>query len=93
MYQNDIKWYVRYTKGMLPPAVRDCLKSSRVGRVFYNKKFFHYTWIGVLISTLNIFLLWLLIDVWDVNTVLAGTIVVGATFIIRYLLYILFNTL
>lgn len=55
------------------------------------KQFAHYTWIGIFISLLNIFLLWLFIDVFQIPTVLSSIIVIGATFIIRYLLFIFFK--
>lgn len=63
-------------------------KESFVGKHFFNKQFLHYSWIGIFISVLNIFLLWLFIDVLHIPTVTSGVIVVGATFIIRYVLYI-----
>jgi putative flippase GtrA len=63
------------------------MKDSFIGRLFWDKKFFNYTWIGILISLLNIFLLWLFIDVFNIPTVISSVIVIGATFIIRYVLY------
>lgn len=64
-------------------------KSSRIPflRPFIRKEFLHYTWISIVISVLNIFFLWLFIDVFDIHTVLASVIVIGATFIGRYLWY------
>ena len=60
---------------------------------FFEKEFFHYTWISVFISVLNIFLLWLLIDVFDIPTIISSTLIIGGTFIIRYILYRLKNVL
>lgn len=60
---------------------------SRAGRLFIDKKFFHYTLVGVFISVLNIFLLWLLIDVFGIPTVISSTLVIGSTFIFRYVLF------
>ncbi len=63
------------------------IQATRMGRLFLDKKFLNYTWIGVFISILNIFLLWLFIDIFDIPTVISGIIVIGATFIIRYVLF------
>lgn len=64
------------------------LRNKKIGRLFWDKRFVHYTWIGIFISTLNIFLLWLLIDVFGIHTILSSTIVVVLTFILRYILFI-----
>ena len=63
------------------------LRATPVGRLFLDKKFFNYTWIAIFISLLNIFLLWLLIDIFDISTLISSTLVIGATFIIRYILF------
>ena len=63
------------------------LRSTRIGKLFLDKKFFNYTWIGVFISILNIFFLWLFIDVFDVPTIIASIIVIGVTFFLRYVLF------
>lgn len=63
------------------------MHTTRMGRLFWDKKFLHYTWIGIFISLLNIFLLWLFIDVFDIPTVIASAVVIGATFIFRYILF------
>ncbi len=65
--------------------------SSVIGRLFLDRKFFIYTCVGVFISVLNIFLLWLLIDVFTIPTVIASTLVIGATFIFRYVLFRVFG--
>lgn len=59
---------------------------TRLKELFFNKRFFHYTWIGVLVSVLNIFLLWLLIDVFHIATLVASTGVVAFNFLFRYVL-------
>ena len=64
---------------------------SAIGRLFLDRKFFYYTCIGVGIAVLNIFLLWLLIDVVKMKTVVASTLVIGFTFIFRYLLFHFFK--
>lgn len=69
------------------------LRNTRIGRLFLHKKFVHYTWIGVFISVLNIFLLWLLIDKMHIPTVLSSTLVVLGTFILRYVLFDSFKIL
>ena len=69
------------------------LKESKMGKLFFSRKFAHYTWIGVFISLLNIFLLWLMIDIFHIGTVISSAIVIGATFILRYLLFRRFEAL
>ncbi len=69
------------------------LHGTWVGRLFWDKKFAHYTWIGIFISLLNIFFLWLLIDVIEISTVVSSIIVVAVTFILRYILFGLFKVL
>ena len=60
-------------------------------RLFFDKKFFHYTWIGILISILNVFFLWLFIDVFLWPTVFSSVLVVVGNFIFRYILMDLFK--
>jgi putative flippase GtrA len=67
--------------------------TTRLGRLFLGKKFFHYTWIGVFVSVLNIFLLWFLIDVLDIPTIISSTLVVAGTFVLRYFLFDSFKIL
>lgn len=69
------------------------LRSTAIGRKFLDKKFFHYTWIGICISVVNVFLLWLLIDVIEIPTVISSIIAVLGTFILRFLLLDRFNSL
>lgn len=69
------------------------VRQTRVGRLFLDKKFLHYTWIGIFISVLNIFLLWLLIDEFHIPTVISSTFVIGATFVLRYVLFDSFKIL
>ena len=74
----------------IPTAIErtfDSLRTTYVGRMFLNKKFLNYTWIGVIISLLNVFLLWLLIDIWHISTVISGFLVVVITFLLRYVLF------
>jgi len=54
---------------------------------FWEKSFLHYAWISGLYSVLNIFLLWLFIDVLRIPTVVASVIVIGGTFVLRYVLF------
>ena len=68
-------------------------KQNYFRRLFLDKKFAHYTWIGIFISLLNIFLLWLLIDIFDIPTVVSSVLVVGITFILRYILFDSFKIL
>lgn len=69
------------------------LRNTSICRLFLDKKFVHYTWIGVFISALNIFLLWLLIDELHIPTVLSSVLVIGGTFILRYILFDSFKIL
>jgi putative flippase GtrA len=69
------------------------LGRSKFGRLFLDKKFAHYTWIGVFISTTNVVVLWLLIDVMGVPTIISSILVVGITFIVRYVLFDKFKVL
>jgi len=82
---------VSYTVSM--PHWMERLRASKMGRLFLDKKFLHYTWTGALISLLNIFLLWLLIDVVNIPTVVASTLVIAGTFILRYVLFDFFKVL
>lgn len=56
-----------------------------------NRSFVHYFWISAFVSLLNIVALWLLIDFLHVPTLLATTLVIGSTFISRYLLFTYFK--
>ncbi|MFM2357835.1 MAG: hypothetical protein RJA61_572 [Candidatus Parcubacteria bacterium] len=58
---------------------------------FWEKSFFHYFWTGGLFTILNVFLLWLFIDVFHLPTVISSTIVIGGLFISRYVFYRLFK--
>jgi hypothetical protein len=49
--------------------------------------FFTYTWIGAIFTLLNIFFLWLFIDVFGIPTIAASAIVVGGLFVLKYLSY------
>jgi putative flippase GtrA len=71
----------------------DRIENNHLGKLFLDKKFLHYTWIGIFVSLLNIFLLWLFIDIWGIPTVASSTIVIGATFVIRYVLFRRFEAL
>ena len=69
------------------------MRMKYLQELFLDKKFFHYTWIGIAISLLNIFLLWLLIDIAGISTVVSATLVVVLTFVLRYILFDLFKIL
>jgi putative flippase GtrA len=64
---------------------------SSFGRLFIDRKFFIYTCIGVFFAMFNVFLLWLFIDVLKIPTVIASSIVIGGTFIFRYVLFKIFG--
>lgn len=63
------------------------IKEMPVLRHFWDKSFLHYTWVSALFSLANIFFLWLLIDVLKVPTVISSTIVIGGTFLLRYIFF------
>ncbi len=75
---------------MKPPLMAR-LRTAPVVGLFFDKSFVHYAWIGGLISLLNIFLLWFLIDVVHLATVVASALVIGGTFLLRYILFRIFN--
>jgi len=51
------------------------------------KNFVIYAWIGLFISILSIFLLWVFIDVLRVPTVIGSTIVIVGLFLFKFYLY------
>lgn len=63
------------------------LRTSKFGQLFISREFFHYFWTGGLFTVLNIFLVWLFIDVLHISTLLSSTIVIGGLFIGRFLVY------
>ncbi len=67
------------------------LRNTSVGRMFIHKKFAHYFWISVFVSLFNIFLLWLFIDIVGIPTIISSVIVIGSTFIFRYVLFDFFK--
>ncbi len=87
MPQIPEKYKVRMTKFI------ERARRNRIGRLFLDKKFMHYTWIGIFISLLNIFLLWLLIDIMGIPTVISSLLVVILTFVLRYVLFDSFKIL
>lgn len=67
--------------------ISQILKKLPLVGYFWEKSFLHYVWVSGLFSLVNIFLLWLLIDVLDIPTILASTVVIGGTFILRYVFF------
>jgi len=51
------------------------------------KSFIIYSGVGIFITILNIFLIWLFIDIFNIPTVIASTIVVGGLFLFKFYLY------
>ena len=68
-------------------------RTNKIGRLFLDKKFVHYTWTSIFISVLNIALLYLFIDILGIPTLISSTIVIGSTFITRYFLFDYFKVL
>ncbi len=58
---------------------------------FADKHFFNYTWISILFSLLNILLLWLFIDIFHIPTIISSVVVIGGTFLLRYVLFKIFK--
>jgi len=50
--------------------------------------FSKYTFVGIIVSILNIFFVWLMIDVFEINTIISASIVVGTLFFLKFYLYI-----
>ena len=69
------------------PNIHERLQGTRAGRLFWNRSFFDYVWVSGLFSLANIFFLWLFIDILHIPTVISSIIVIGGTFILRYLLF------
>lgn len=67
--------------------IQTLLSKNQATKHFATDQFWNYSWISIFISVLNIFLLWLFIDIFDIHTILAGVIVVGGTFILRYFMF------
>ncbi len=60
---------------------------THIGRLFWDKSFVHYLWTGGLFTFLNIFLVWLCIDIFHVPTLIATSGVILSLFLARYVLY------
>lgn len=54
---------------------------------FADKSFFHYFWTGGLFTLLNIFLVWLSIDIFHIPTIISSVVVIGGLFLGRYLVF------
>lgn len=49
--------------------------------------FTKYTFIGFIISLLNIILLYVMIDIFHISTIVSSTIVVCSLFVLKFILY------
>lgn len=63
------------------------IKNSRLGKFFLNESFLHYFWTGGLFTVLNIFFVWLFIDIFKIPTLISSAVVIGGLFIVRYVVY------
>lgn len=54
---------------------------------FAEKSFLHYLWTGGAWTILGIFFTWFFIDILKIPTIIASTIVIGGTFIARYIAF------
>ncbi len=52
-----------------------------------NNNFMIYTHVGIIITILNIFLLWIFIDFLEIPTLISSTLIVGGLFILKFYLY------
>ena len=77
----------------MKPSLINRLQAIPLIGLFFEKSFIHYAWTGVFISAINVALLWLLIDIAHIPTVVSSVLVIGGTFLLRYLLFRLFNVL
>ena len=59
-------------------------------KIFINKykNFITYTYIGIIVTVLNIFLLWLFIDIYKIPTLISSTVIVGGLFLLKFFLYV-----
>lgn len=64
-----------------------------VVRFFWKKSFFHYIWSGGIFTVLNIFLIWLFIDILKISTLISSIVVIGGLFIFRYIVYRILNVM
>lgn len=58
-----------------------------INKLIKNKNFMIYTIVGILITILNIALLWLFIDIFRIPTLISSTIIVGGLFILKFIIY------
>ena len=72
---------------MISEEAQQKLKKMPVVGFFMEKSFLHYVWTGGAWTILGIFLTWLFIDILKIPTILASTIVIGGTFILRYVAF------
>ncbi len=52
-----------------------------------NKNFVTYTYVGIIISILNIILLWLFIDIFKISTLISSTVIVFGLFVLKFFMY------
>jgi hypothetical protein len=71
----------------------DRIKRLPVIGFFCEKSFLHYLWSGGLFTVLNIFLLWVFIDILKIPTLVASSVIVAGLFILRYVVYRKFNVM
>ena len=62
---------------------------KKITYLYHNnrKQFTIYVVVGVFMTVLSIFLMWLLIDVFKINTILSGIIITGGLFILKFIIY------
>lgn len=72
---------------MIPEITPQKFKKIPVLGFFAEKSFLHYVWTGGTWTILGIFLTWLFIDIFKIPTILASTVVIGGTFVLRYVAF------
>ena len=52
-----------------------------------HRKFVTYSWVGILVTIMQIALLYLFIDIWGIPTIWSSSLIVGGLFVFKYFLY------
>jgi len=52
-----------------------------------HRKFFVYTWVGIVITGMQIFLLYVAIDLMRIPTLVSSSVIIGGLFVFKYFVY------
>ena len=72
---------------MISEETLEKFKKTPLLGFFMEKSFLHYVWTGGAWTILGIFLTWFFIDILEIPTILSSTVVIGGTFILRYVAF------